>query len=63
MTSKSPACSTEDVGEVTLSFAEVKMVVTGDERFKEKQDLEIQAIYFRGSAMVAWVISKKAGIL
>ena len=28
--------------EVALSFAEVKMLATGDERFKEKMDLDIQ---------------------
>ena len=42
MTSKSPARSAEDVDEVALSFAEVKMLATGDERFKEKMDLDIQ---------------------
>ena len=43
MTSKSPVRSAEDVDEVALSFAEVKMLATGDERFKEKMDLDIQA--------------------
>ena len=42
MTSKSPVRSVEDVDEVALSFAEVKMLATGDERFKEKMDLDIQ---------------------
>ena len=42
MTSKSPVRSAEDVDEVALSFAEVKMLATGDERFKEKMDLDIQ---------------------
>lgn len=42
MTSKSPVRSAEDVDEVVLSFAEVKMLATGDERFKEKMDLDMQ---------------------
>lgn len=42
MTSKSPVRSAEDVDEVELSFAEVKMLATGDERFKEKMDLDMQ---------------------
>ena len=41
MTSKSPVRSAEDVDEVALSFAEVKMLATGDARFKEKMDLDI----------------------
>lgn len=47
MTSKSPVCSAEDVDEVALSFAEVKMLATGDERFKEKMDLDIQVSKLR----------------
>ncbi len=42
MSSKSPVRSAEDVDEVALSFAEVKMLATGDVRFKEKMDLDIQ---------------------
>ena len=42
MTSKSPVRSAKDVDEVALSFAEVKMLATGDERFKEKMDLDMQ---------------------
>ena len=42
MTSKSPVRSAEDVDEVALSFAEVKMLATGDEHFKEKMDLDMQ---------------------
>ena len=42
MTSKSPVRSAEDVDEVALSFAEVKMLATGDDRFKEKMDLDMQ---------------------
>ena len=47
MTSKSPVRSAEDVDEVALSFAEVKMLATGDERFKEKIDLDIQVSKLR----------------
>ena len=47
MTSKSPVRSAEDVDEVALSFAEVKMLATGDERFKEKMDLDIQVSKLR----------------
>ena len=47
MTSKSPIRSAEDVDEVALSFAEVKMLATGDERFKEKMDLDIQVSKLR----------------
>ena len=47
MTNKSPVRSAEDVDEVALSFAEVKMLATGDERFKEKMDLDIQVSKLR----------------
>lgn len=47
MTSKSPVRSAEDVDEVALSFAEVKMLATGDVRFKEKMDLDIQVSKLR----------------
>ena len=47
MTSKSPIRSAEDVDEVALSFAEVKMLATGDARFKEKMDLDIQVSKLR----------------
>lgn len=47
MTSKSPVRSAEDVDEVALSFAEVKMLATGDARFKEKMDLDIQVSKLR----------------
>ena len=47
MTSKSPVRSVEDVDEVALSFAEVKMLATGDARFKEKMDLDIQVSKLR----------------
>ena len=42
MTSKSPARSIEDVDATALSYAEVKMLATGDPRIKEKMDLDIQ---------------------
>lgn len=47
MTSKSPVRSAEDVDEVALSFAEVKMLATGDARFREKMDLDIQVSKLR----------------
>ena len=47
MTSKSPVRSAEDVDEVALSFAEVKILATGDERFKEKMNLDIQVSKLR----------------
>ena len=47
MTSKSPVRSAEDVDEVALSFAEVKRLATGDARFKEKMDLDIQVSKLR----------------
>lgn len=47
MTSKSPVRSAEDVDEIALSFAEVKMLATGDARFKEKMDLDIQVSKLR----------------
>ena len=47
MTSKSPVRSAEDVDEVALSFAEVKILATGDARFKEKMDLDIQVSKLR----------------
>lgn len=42
MTSRSPARSIEDVDATALSYAEVKMLATGDPRIKEKMDLDIQ---------------------
>ena len=47
MTSKSPVRSAEDVDDVALSFAEVKMLATGDERIKQKMDLDIQVSKLR----------------
>ena len=42
MTSKSPARSIEDVDATALSYAEVKMLATGDARIKEKMNLDIE---------------------
>lgn len=42
MTSKSPVRCAEDVDETVLSFAEVKMLATGDARFKEKMELDLE---------------------
>ena len=41
MTSKSPVRSAEDIDETALSYAEIKALCTGDERVKEKMDLDI----------------------
>lgn len=42
MTSKSPVRSAEDVDATALSYAEIKMLATGNPHFKEKMDLDIQ---------------------
>ena len=42
MTSKSPARSAEDVDATALSYAEVKALATGDDRIREKMDLDVQ---------------------
>ena len=42
MTSKSPARSAEDVDATALSYAEVKALATGDDRIREKIDLDVQ---------------------
>ncbi len=41
-TSKSPARSADDIDATALSYAEVKALATGDERIKEKMDLDVQ---------------------
>lgn len=41
-TSKSPARSCEDIDESVLSYAEIKMLATGNPLIKEKMDLDIQ---------------------
>ena len=42
MTSKSPVRSCEDADETTLSYAEVKALCAGDERIKEKMNLDVE---------------------
>jgi N12 class adenine-specific DNA methylase len=41
MTSKSPVRSCEDIDETALSYAEIKALCAGDERIKEKMDLDM----------------------
>ena len=41
MTSKSPVRSCEDVDETALSYAEIKALCAGDDRIKEKMDLDV----------------------
>lgn len=42
MTSKSPVRSAEDIDDTALSYAEIKMLATGNPYIKEKIDLDIQ---------------------
>jgi len=42
MTSKFPVRSAEDIDETALSYAEIKMLATGNPYIKEKMDLDIQ---------------------
>ena len=42
MTSKSPVRYAEDIDETALSYAEIKMLATGNPYIKEKMDLDIQ---------------------
>lgn len=42
MTSKSPVRCAEDIDETALSYAEIKMLATGNLYIKEKMDLDIQ---------------------
>ena len=42
MTSKSPVRSADDIDETALSYAEIKMLATGNPHIKEKMDLDIQ---------------------
>ena len=44
MTSKSPVRSCEDVDETALSYAEIKALCAGDERIKEKMDLDVDVV-------------------
>lgn len=41
MTSKSPVRSCDDIDEATLSYAEVKALCAGDDRIREKMDLDV----------------------
>ncbi|NLJ65248.1 MAG: DEAD/DEAH box helicase family protein [Christensenellaceae bacterium] len=41
MTAKSPVRSCEDIDETALSYAEIKALCAGDERIKEKMDLDM----------------------
>ena len=42
MTSKSPVRSADDIDETALSYAEIKMLATGNPYIKEKMDLDVQ---------------------
>ena len=42
MTSKSPVRACDDIDEATLSYAEVKALCAGDDRIREKMDLDIE---------------------
>ena len=42
MTGKSPARSAEDVDATALSYAEVKALATGDDRIRQKMELDVQ---------------------
>ena len=42
MSGKTPVRAAEDIDETALSFAEIKMLATGDSNIKEKMDLDIQ---------------------
>ena len=47
MTSKSPVRSCDDLDETALSYAEIKALCAGDERIKEKMDLDIDVAKLR----------------
>ena len=47
MTSKSPVRSYEDIDETALSYAEIKALCAGDERIKEKMDLDVDVARLR----------------
>jgi len=42
MTSKSPVRACDDIDEATLSYAEVKALCAGDDRIREKMDLDVE---------------------
>ena len=47
MTSKSPVRSCEDIDEAALSYAEIKALCAGDERIREKMDLDVDLARLR----------------
>ena len=47
MTSKSPVRSCEDIDEAALSYAELKALCAGDERIREKMDLDVDVARLR----------------
>lgn len=47
MTSKSPVRSCEDVDETALSYAEIKALCAGDDRIREKMDLDVDVARLR----------------
>ena len=47
MTSKSPVRSCEDIDETALSYAEIEALCAGDERIKEKMDLDVDVARLR----------------
>ena len=47
MTSKSPVRSCEDIDEAALSYAEIKALCAGDERIREKMDLDVDMARLR----------------
>ena len=47
MTSKSPQRIAEDVDETVLNYAQIKALAAGDERIKEKMDLDLEVTSLR----------------
>lgn len=47
MTSKSPVRSCEDIDEAALSYAEIKALCAGDERIREKMNLDVDVARLR----------------
>lgn len=60
MTSKSPVRSAEDIDETALSYAEIKMLATGNPYIKEKMDLDIQVQKLK--MLKSNFLSKKYGL-
>lgn len=44
MTSKSPVRSCDDIDETALSYAEIKALCAGDDRIREKMDLDVDVV-------------------